>query len=264
MTARIPSNPSAWHLVTGADGITLVPPSGIADGVVRIRDVQRPLQTAVEIVERVNTPPLASGAIESLITNEGEYAAFCVQRGAIDRQRVARFTGIVFGDDAYTLIVGLTTARLAELFEPVVRTCVTRTSLGLGHRRQRRYRYAPPAAWTETQWGLASRWSAADSTELVVHPAQLASTDLVLEAVRARHRIALDEEPAPRGPCLARAWRGEGLSLVILDDGRFRYPVELRGDDTHRETLARVVASIRLVPPAESVPITDAVLHWAE
>jgi hypothetical protein len=291
---KIPADLRAWHLTPVADGIALVPPTGLADGVIRIRDLQRPLRSAVEILARANTPELAAGAIESLITSEGEYAAFQIQRGEIampagisdgtpitsstnvDRsvegvtrsQRVVRYVGAVLGDDAYTLVVGLTSIANAEAFEGVARTCVMRCALGLGHRRQRRFRYTAPAKWTETAWGLASRWRAPDNGgEIIVHPAMPAtsalSTGLVLEAIHARHRIAsMDEVRAPSAPCLARMWRTDGLSIAILDDGRFRYPLELVGDA--HDVFARVVSSVRLVPPVETPPLTDALLHWVE
>jgi hypothetical protein len=304
-STRIPTDLRAWHLTPVADGIALVPPTGLADGVIRIRDLQRPLRSAGDIFARANTPVLAAGAIESLITSEGEYAAFQIQRGEIAiydgmpiagstsvdhsvegvtrSQRVVRYVGAVFGDDAYTLVVGLTSIANAEAFEVVARTCVMRCALGLGHRRHRRYRYTPPSQWTETPWGLASRWrapntggeivnpsrSAASSKpgEIIVHPAMPAtsalSTGLVLEAIYARHGIAsMDEVRAPSAPCLARMWRSERLSIAILDDGRFRYPLELVGDA--HDVFARVVSSVRLVPPVETPPLTDALLHWVE
>lgn len=265
MTSRIPTDLRAWHLAHIADGIALVPPSGIADGVIRIRDLQRPLRSAADICARANTPPLTAGATESLITSEGEYAAFQVQRGVIDGQCVVRFVGVVFGDDAYTLVIALATIACAESFEMAARTCVSRCALGLGHRRQRRYRYTPPAGWTETAWGLASRWRAGDGAEILVHPAQpVAQTELVLEAIRVRHGIAsMDEIAPPTAPCLARMWRAEQLQVAILDDGRFRYPLELT-NTTHRDAFERVVASVRLVPPMETRPLTDALLHWVE
>ncbi|MFN0253375.1 MAG: hypothetical protein ACKV2T_41275 [Kofleriaceae bacterium] len=292
-TSRIPTDLRVWQLTTVADGVALVPPSGIADGVVRIRDLQRPLRSAAEIFARANTPRLSAGAIESLITSEGEYAAFQVQRGVIEGERVLRFVGAVFGDDTYTFVVGLTTIANAEAFETVSRMCVMRCALGLGHRRQRRFRYTPPAQWTETPWGLASRWRpphdsadradassllgagarspavadvrSAVASEIVVHPAMPAmATELVLEAIRARHGVAsMDEVPSPPSPCLARMWRSGNLGVVVLDDGRFRYPLELVGD-AYREVFARVVSSVRLVPPVETPPLTDALLHWVE
>jgi hypothetical protein len=265
MTPGIPTDLRAWHLAHIADGIALVPPSGLSDGVVRIRDLRRPLRSAAAILARANTPALTQGTLESLITSEGEYAAFQVQRGVIDGQRVVRFVGAVLGDDAYTLVIGLTTPPHAEVFELVARTCVTRCSLGLGHKRQRRFRYAPPQGWTETAWGLASRYLAADGAELVVHPAQPSTpTELVLDAIRARYGIASMEEIAsPSAPCLARMWRTDDLCIAILDDGRFRYALELVGS-THHETFERVISSVRLVPPVETPPLTDAILHWVE
>ena len=236
------------------------------DGVLRIHDLQRPLRTAADIFARANAPRLAEGTTESLITSEGEYAAFQVQRGVIDGQRVERAVGAVFGDDSYRLVVGLTRAPLARSFLAVARMCVMRCSLGLGHRRIRRYRVAPPTGWTETAWGLATRWSAPDGDTIIAHPAQPhVNAERILDGIRGRYGLGiLDETLAPPSACLARAWRGDGIHVVILDDGRFRYPVELRGSDTHRDVLARVVASIRLIPPIETTPITDALLHWIE
>jgi hypothetical protein len=256
----------AWQLVAQADGIALLPPAGISDGVVRIRDLQRPLRSAADIFARANTTPeLATGAIESLITSEGEYAAFSVQSGTIAGSEVVRFVGAVFGDDAYTLIVALASASNAARVEPVARMCVKRCSLGLGHRRQRRYHHAAPPGWTQHAWGLASRWRSPDGAELVVHPA-IPSTipiEKLLGAIAERHRAGtLDEVAAPTSACLGRAWRAPDLDIVILDDGRFRYVLELSGG--HRDVLARVVGSVRLVPPAESTPITAAMLHWAD
>lgn len=256
----------SWLLVPQADGVALVPPGGLRAGVVRIRELQRPLRAVAEILASANTPPLEAGPIEPSTTSEGEYAVFQVQRGVLDGQRVVRYVGAVLGDDAYTLVVALTSQEEA-LVEHVARECVARCSLGLGHARQRRFRYTPPPRWTERAWDLATSWRAPDGALLIVHPAQpRASAVQIAEAIRRRHTVgALVETAAPAAPCLARAWCTDDLAIVILDDGRFRYPLELWSDSpAAREVLARVAASVRLVPPMETVPITDALLCWAE
>jgi hypothetical protein len=261
--ARVPDL-RAWTCVAQSDGRVWLPPDGVS-GAVRIRDEQRPMRSAIEIFARANTPELVAGAIESLITSEGEYAAFQKQRGTIDGCEVTRFVGAVFGDYAYTLVIASTSDHVA-MVERAARACVTHCTLGLGHRRQRRYRHVGPIGWTEDACGLATRWSAPDGSELVVHASVPSTTpiDAILDAIRVRHRIeAMHEVAGPSSACHARAWQGAGLNVVILDDGRFRYPIELSGDE-HRDVLARVVASVRLVPPAESTPITDALLHWTE
>ena len=113
----------------------------------------------------------------------------------------------------------------------------------------RRYRYTAPSGWSIADTcDLATRWCGPGGDELVIHPARAARADELLAAIA--RGATLVEVRAPSSPCLARAWRGGDLAVVILDDGRFRYPIELRGGND--DVLACVVASVRLVPPTRA------------
>ena len=285
-----------WRRTQLADGVALIPPGGALLGGIRIRELQRPLLPAAVIfareASRVPTRQLEVGSIERMHTGDGEYAAFQVQRGVsgTDDAAFVRYLGVVYGDDACTVIVGSTTiADSFAMFERVTRTCVFQAALGLGHRRQRRFLYTPPADWSGIPRGLDTAWIPPrypdDDAMLTVYAAEPAvSTPSELrDAVLARMRFTGWSQqalsPAARvftdGELSGVAWRATGViaavasvvKVVVLEDERFLYPFELvcspAQDEVSAPVLDAVVRSARPIPLPEAQPRVDAMLLWA-
>lgn len=272
----------AWQLRHLSDGVLLVPPQGRHLGALRLREHQRPLRSAREIFARA-WPGRAP--IERLCTSEGEYAALQIERGPHEGKPLLRCLGAVFGDDSYTLVEASTgVVERFDFFEQAARTFTRHCSLGLGSLRRRQYLYAPPPAWEGVARGLDADWRApgypATDARITVHAAQpgTGGAEELRDALLLRSGLegwtGLDACELPVTARLrARAWQGSGRqddrartwALVVLDDGRFRYPIELActpGDLVPARTaLLGLAASVESIPPP--APRTErAGLHW--
>jgi hypothetical protein len=265
MTARL----DGWLLTLTSDGALLVPPEGGEAAAISIHEGLRPLGSIPGIVA------LATEPVETLVTDEGEHAAFVIARGG----GVERALAVVIGDDGYTLIDGRTAqpGRAADVRAAVRRLAVEHT-LGLGERRRRRFRYTPPAGWAGSERGMTAIWRApgGDAT-LTVAPARPAGARLAgleamiaeLERVAHAERVALPLIVAPR--LAGNVWRacGAGRHTVeaALHDDRFDYRLRLdvsgSGGRAHEDAFAAVLRSIEPVPRPRGAATTEISLHWA-
>jgi hypothetical protein len=173
----------------------------------------------------------------------------------------------------------------------LVRALVLDDSLGLGMRR-RRYEHARPADWQPLPMGLITEWYPPgfpnDAAVITVFPASVASAkaprlfDAMLARIesaggrvvarpqpeafegrnglRGRHHSATIERSGPR-PL-------ERRTMVIFDDGRFVYPLDLvsqgAGDDqAHRDVFLALAASVIPIPAgaADQAWLAQA-MHW--
>jgi hypothetical protein len=286
-----PLEAPSWRVMTLAHGTCLTDARGAAFGELRVREGQRPIESAARIFARAaaRLPATAADAspVESITTTEGELATFQVLRGELgDDGRFIRCLGAVFGDDAYTLIDGGAVAApgFASL-EAAARALTSHCSLFLGYHRRRRFRYTPPEGWTGSACGLDATWRAPGGRAyLTVHAAQPARSTPggLFAAVLARLTLAgfAPDPPAPPPRRIARsglrgfAWHEIGaegdcpvcLDVVVLEDERFLYPFELCADlEVNAEALAaldRVVRSAQPVPLPEPFPRGELSLHW--
>ena len=70
--------PPGWVAHADGDGLVLVPPGGVGHGTIRYRERVRPLRPVRELVAGLAPPGRIEhrrGAIERMVTSEGEHAA---------------------------------------------------------------------------------------------------------------------------------------------------------------------------------------------
>jgi hypothetical protein len=171
-----------------------------------------------------------------------------------------------------------------------VRALVLEDSLGLGMRR-RRYEHSPPPDWQPLPRGLVTEWYAPgfpnDIGILTIFPASVAGAaaprlfdamltriegaggrvaarppPLTCEAragLRGRRHSATIERPGPRLP--------ERRTMVVFEDGRYVYPLELvtegKDETAHLEVFLSVAASVTPIAPGISDHAWLAqAMHW--
>lgn len=282
-----------WRIVDRADGLALVATDGPRAGLLRIRERTRPLRSAsaiiAELARRAGPVRTEMGPLEALVTVEGEHAAFRVLRGDLTDGPYTRAIGILFGDDDYTLIDAASAD--PAYFDELVRATRDLTlhySLGLGHRRARRFRYTPPADWIAVPRGLDACWLAPDApardASILVRAALPAgvSRASVLAGVVAHERLLGAELPAPgrgttvfaRDGLAGTVWTLEGTrggrpwccDVAVFEDERFLYPLVARrepGDTAAAAAFTALVASAQAVPLPQPRTAADAMQHWA-
>lgn len=285
-----------WHCEQRASGYVLIPPEGEDAGGIRYQERVRPLRRMRDIVAELPVPGgyrvTAMSPIEPLVTVEGEYGALVVVDGELDGTPLQRTIGAVFGDDYYSLTVGV--ARRADQFALLrdeVRRLVCHDVHMLGLRR-RRYVHAPPAGWQGVFAGLMHvQWlpldHPRDPSTLAVFPALPAGDgeidaggllSMILGRFGTHAEVAVGDAQVLSTPAgLSGYWwsvaaRGgdEVLhDLVVLEDGRYAYPVSLASPPVHRarnvETLRALVDSIQPIPRSTGPRMRDPVLlHWVE
>lgn len=292
----------SWQMRYLADGIALFPPEGAAHGGLRIREYQRPLLSARTIIERalraLPTESLVKGPIQRITTCEGEYAALQSSTGTTRGEPFLRALGVVFGDEHYVLLDGGTTVSgKFDFFIKGVRDLTYFYSLGLGHRRRRRFLYTPPAGFVGYPRGLCTLWHRSDyphTRESITvwpawpsdEPAAQAVKQILHEMTWAGYSLVRQSEPAPvfsdHGLAGSHV-RLEGsepgqaptrCDVVVLQDDRFVYvlrhmhPTSAATDATAsarsglHEVFAGVVRSAQPIPLPEPTLRSDALLDW--
>lgn len=286
-----------WRATYFADGIGLVSPSGREQGVIRIRDRQRPLRSITELarsrVAQMTAGEHELGPIERTVTREGEHAAITVVASRLGSEHFERTLGVILGDDFYTLIDGGASdpgvrAQIAD----AVRALVEDYSIGLGVLRRRRYIYAPPIAWSGYTRGLITEWHPAgfpnEIASIAVFPARPVGESRPVLLDRALHELSwhgftrtAGGEPTPiltRQHLVGAQWRIVGRyedrpllhqDIVVLQDDRFHYVTRLESTeariDDDRETFHQLLDSIEPIPRARpSRRASAALAHFAE
>lgn len=288
MITRVPG--WSWDVRGGV--VTLAPlDGGPALGSIRYRERIAPLRTVAEILDHKDdgtAGPVELGAVEPLTTLEGEYGA------AIDvRSARGQYTlGVVYGDDWYAEIVGLTAVpEQFARFARQVRDLVRNDRLALGPVRRRRFEYRAPRGWHgHTRLPQFVTWfppdHPANPTSITVYPALPASPDMELGFhalyVGPPAPAEVVRERTPRAELLAGGLAGLVWELdvidearrplvrrvVILRDDRFVYPLYL---DAPADGLApglaafeEVLASIRPLPRpgVHAAGGNDLFAHW--
>jgi hypothetical protein len=284
-----------WTLQHLADGVALLPPEGRAIGAIRIRDQVRPLRRVRDVIDaaadelRASAEDVNVATPVSLATDEGEYGFLARITGTAGGVPFVRVLGLVYSDDFYHRIDGVTTSPQAlEQLAELVRMLTVRSYLGLGERRRRRFLYDPPPGWTGMPRGLTTVWLAPgfpeDPATITVPPARpvadLAAGPATLEGLlreTAWHGFRR-EWASPPAPFVARAglrgsrWTITGRAadgvtssreVVALADARFWYVLRLDCPrPTHEATFATLCESVAPLPlPATTVAELS---HWAD
>ena len=277
-----------WRIAQTADGVILSPPEGPELGTIQIRENQRPLVTVARLFATEN---VECGPLERLITCEGELAAVQIQRGAgADGRAFVRCLGAVVGDDLYTVIDAHTmVSERFSFFEHAARAFTFYMSLGLGYRRQRRFEYWTPVGWSGVARGLDAVWMPPGfpgvSARITVHAAQpvgASATDLrdsIIKRLELSGLSSIKVGDAERrltegSPLNGLAWRATGseegirkhVDVVVLEDERFLYPLELVASAEHigetRAVFDYLVYTSRGIPVPPAAPPTSTVLLW--
>ena len=237
----------------------------------------RPLRTIDVIVRELDgllpwPLPIRSRSFEPLVTDEGEYAVLATLR---DDAGCERTVGVLFGDDFYSLCVGLPRVPAAnELFATQVRACVAKDAHMLGVRR-RRFAYARPPGWHGLLAGaFHAVWYPLSypnhRSSLSVYPAIPMPADAspaadMFAAIVASidGRVEASSKPVPVVEYgLAGTWASavvrhvDGTSLhhdlVVLQDDRYVYPVLLLAVASHHaadlEVLRDLLCTIQPIP----------------
>jgi hypothetical protein len=292
---------AGWTRRFLSDGVILYAPDP-AQAAVRIQERLTPLRTIEDILEGVligmtgRLTDIVPGAIERLVTDEGEHAAFVSISARSAEGPVDRSLAVVFGDDWYLKLSG--TAMVPEFFEAtrtITRAICNQASLGLGAIRERRFLYTAPPGWVADarQVGLATTWRPRDAADarVAIHvqaakPLALGGAALLLDKLR--HASALDafvcEQRLPpddvtcdaglAGVCahLVGTLAGDKLHVAnaILSDAHFRYPLRLEsgvtGLEEHLAIFRAVIASVQPVPdPRRTVAVPSGMLdYWVD
>jgi hypothetical protein len=292
----LPAILATWRLTYFADGLALVPPGGRVHGGIRIRDRIRPLASAADVVEatmrELNLPDLQVTPLERLVTSEGEDAVIARITGTTNGAAFERTVAVLFGDDFYTQIDGVTAvpARL-EPMRQIMRDLAQTYSLGLGELRRRRYFYAPPSGWTGYPRGLITEWQPPgfpnDPSSIAVFPARPIAETVAGALDRALHELgwggfaamsdSVDQLSTARFATglvrkLTGTQRGQTVHqhIAVLGDSRFLYVCRLESTaqalDGHRGVFAELLDSIEPVPsPRRDVaPNLDVMASWVD
>jgi hypothetical protein len=276
---------AGWRRRSIVDGLLIVPPDGIEQGALRVRERQRPLRPL-----RALLPAGAEiGPLERFTTVEGEHAGLIAfTDGAGGRRAVA----MIIGDDSYTLIEGATRepAR-ASWFLELVRTIARFYPLGLGERRRRRYLYQPPPGWQALAHATFVRWLHPEfpraSGRITVHDAE-SSEPTVPGAVQRFLFVdesSFVEKDAPIKPAAFRTAFGlDGLitrttgraadrtarTLIkaVFKDKLYAYVVQLDcRTEQWQEQVPAYVALVRSIEPVPEPTVKESVqqfVHWSE
>jgi len=278
---------ATWRMKYLADGLTLTPPGGRVYGGIRIRERVRPLVTAVEVVaaavHELGLPKVAVTPIERLITTEGEDAAIARITGEHDGVRFERTVAVLFADDWYTRIDGVTAIpeRLASMRE-ITRDLAQNYALGLGELRRRRYLYTPPPGWSGYPRGLITEWQPPafpnDPSSIAVFPARPIGESASGVLDRALHELGwagfapssdrVDELATTRfATGLVRRLTGTAgprtvhQDIAVLQDPRFFYVCRLESPaetvDGHRRVFSALLESIEPVPTPRRNVVPD-------
>jgi hypothetical protein len=288
-----------WQKVFSGESLTLYPPGGSQVGGIRYRERVRPMLRVSQIVEQMlaRYPQFTSaqvGAMEMIITAEGEYGALVTIAGQVGGAPAQRDIGVVFGDDFYAMISALCVVpdRFAE-FTQSVTTLVKLDSHALGVRR-RRFLYEPPAGWQGLPRGFTTEWSPMDFPRdlslIHIFPANPVNEppQAVLDQMLAEDRGGGFVQEELKGPEPVRSdhglagqtWQIVGRfgdkpksirNLIVYKDPRFLYSMRLETmqENLHAQHLAlfqQVARSAHPIPmpgQTETKQASAVGSHWA-
>jgi hypothetical protein len=146
---------SSWRTERRAfNRIRCTPPEGEDLAEVIIDERVRPLATLRTLVaERFGVAPTEPA--QQLSTAEGELGAVI----NIDTAPIHHTFGVIYGDDFQTIVAARTPhLNQRDRIRNLARELVVHFPLGLGHKRQRRFWYRPPAGWQGLVRGLVTDW----------------------------------------------------------------------------------------------------------
>lgn len=286
------SAPSGFTLIPGVETLTLIPPGGMAAGVIHYQERMRPLCHLGLIVRRqLAAQPqfraLEQSPPERLVTLEGEHAALVQIAGSENGRSAVRYVSVIFGDDFYALTSALcmmpqgidaNPKAVREQWSELMRTLLVQDSLGLGTLRRRRYEYQPPEGWQPLTMGFVTDWiapgfprEAAAITAFPAVPRQHSGGELFamwLEQLESVGGVVLKRVPPVRcvtqsglsGQLFAAVVQGKRVplhrQLVVLEDARFSYVLALKVDGLdpapYLSILMQTMHSIQAVPSESS------------
>jgi hypothetical protein len=249
-----------WSCDLRDDGLVLAPREAPAQGMIRYYARRAPLVTLEQIVASLPAPVGYAAATRSpperLVTVEGEHGVLIAESGVLDRGPAERTVAVVYGDDFYTVLVGL--ARHPRGFDRIrgeVRRLARHDLHRLGVRR-RRFLHAPPPGWHGFASGpLQTRWAPLDYPRrramIVVEPAVP-----IADGWDGAAGLPCDGAVRTRAGLTGHRWRrdgraGERRELVVLADRRYLYPVAI---DRHLADVAAALTFDALVDSIEPVP----------
>jgi len=147
---------TGWSRHHTAEGVVLLPPAGMKEGAIQIREQQRPLRTLRSLLEetlarcepRIQQYALI-GPAERLVTTGGDYVALGVILSKTpDGGRYEHYVAMVLGDESYVSIEGICVAKsLAPTVRQAIQLLAKSYYTGLGELRRRRYLYTAPTDW---------------------------------------------------------------------------------------------------------------------
>jgi len=267
---------AGWRKVHIEHGIRLVPPAP-AEGVIQIRHHLR-LRPVREIVEQIVETKLGGEAMalvappRKLTTVEGEYGA----RFDVAGPGIVRSIGLVYGDDAMTIIDG---RAFGDSYTTLVDSLTIGLDLGLGTDRWRRFWYEPPAGWEGLERVRADVWLAPgfpkpDAMITVFHARPESKTALVqhyklFEELTSEYGVRRSE-PRPvqtrsglEGHVVEFAGESRCATQALLGDGVYLYPLRLESTAAlHADIFMRVIESVEALPlPKQQL---GGVTHWSE
>jgi hypothetical protein len=282
--------PDDWKRHVGFHLTTYTPPGGGAR--VRCHERIRPLVSLDTLVRRLldgDVPFQVDriDAVQRVVTDEGEHAAWARLDGTCEGGPARRYIGAVFTDEYVSALdtLVLAPARFEEL-ELRSRQLLQSVTLGLGE-RPRRFRYEPPAGWSPLPAGLVTTWLAPgypdDPSRIIVEPARLGRppelADVSKAVIAAGGAV---EQVAPvvtffklAGTRLLARDPGNVRELAILAAAPYRYELHLTASparaDEHRAVFARLVMSAEPIPRpyarVAGTPTSDdtrAALPWSD
>jgi hypothetical protein len=295
----IPHTPG-WSWQLRHDAIWTAPPEGKAAGIIRYIERARPLARVRDVVKTLERDHrfriVRTSQPERVITREGEYGAIVTVDGLLLEAPVQRTVAMVFLDDYYSLIDGLSlqTAHNVRVADQV-RNLALNDAHWLGTLRRRRFYYVPPPGWEGVAGLLHAFWFPRDypanPSMLRVLPAlpvyrgsQGFIEDLAYDQLASGPGFALETKSEARPIVTASripgsAWDGLGTQggaasyrdISILEDGQFAYAVTLESPPERREDnlvlLRKVIESIESIPTVGQVVTQESeksMGHWVE
>ena len=266
---------AGWRKVHIENGIRLVAPEPAA-GVIQIRHHLR-LRPVREIVQQIVDAQLGGHGMtlvappRQITTVEGEYGARFDVAGA----GISRSIGVVYGDDAMTLIDG---RAFGDSYGELVDSLTIGLDLGLGTDRWRRFWYEPPAGWEGLPRVRADVWLAPsfpkpDTTITVFHARPESKTALVqhyklFEELTSGYARRSEARPVQtrsglQGHIVEFTGESRTATQALLGDGVYLYPLRLESAAAqHAEIFMRVLESVEALPlPKQEV---GGVTHWSE
>lgn len=269
----VPTVLAGWRWVRNGLDLMLYARDG-RDARIRIRTRVTPLAPAPQILNTIlddlQISGLAVAPYEAFATIEGEYCTLLGCGGLHDGRRVEVAVAILFGDDWYVTIEGVTVPDLIEALRADIRELARNYSLGLGELRRRRYRYASPKGWLSRSRGLIDEWHApGGESSLLVFPARPLGETNAGAVDRALHELVVDgfvataDEQRPLNT--SRIASGIARSVVgtrdgkpvhhdvaVLQDERFFYVARLESPPdalvANRQMFAKLLDSIEPLP----------------